>query len=247
MEAFAQTKQLSYGYLIKVGAYLCCCRQDFLVDSKCIIKTQKELFDWFDFESENPSSLLVHFKSIIQEFKINGNIDSGTKIKFIQLLKDLSSKNVRRLRNLPENLFVMKVIQIKFDLNLTSLKDFCDSLNAIDNCALKYIEYVNDCKIYLREENDLKLRNFLGEVDASIEARSVKELKIAEQSLRQLVQSLNYRLTKKIPTLEPISLQNMPLPKSPVHIMDEIEFEKKNMANNQDEFQDILKKFKLVC
>lgn len=151
---------------------------------------------------------MSYFKDIIDELRSNGQIDSGTKIQFLKLLQDLSQFNYSKLRYLPKppkRRFLMKVVHLKFDLKLSSFKDFCESLQKIDNCAIKYIEYINDSKIYIRDQHSLKIRHFLGEVDATIEASNPKDLQNSEIALKRLADSLNYRLLKKMPSASPLS------------------------------------------
>lgn len=161
-----------------------------------------------------------HFKPIIEEFKLNGRIDSGTKITFLALLKDLDSFNYSKLRQLtkyaeknnnynynnnnnsntktsknrPHNLFFTKLVRLKFDLKLCSAKEFCDLLNKIDNSAIKYIQLINKCKIVIRDTEHLTIKHFMGEIDATIESSNEKYLYRAELSLKRLADAVHYRL-----------------------------------------------------
>jgi hypothetical protein len=153
-----------------------------------------------------------HFKAIIDDLHSNGQVDSGTKIQILKLLKDLSTFNYSKLRRppkAPRRKFLMKLIHLKFDLKQCSFKEFSDNIQKIDNCAIKYIEHINDCKISIRDEKDLKIRNFLGELDITIESNNLKDLRNAEISLKRLADSFNYRLVKKLPLLSPNSNRTM--------------------------------------
>lgn len=202
---------------------------DIFYDSKTIISTQRALYKWFDeLISEEATKTpiaqqverLTHFKPIIDEFKQNGNVDSGTKITFMSLLKDLYSFNFSKLRRIVEkmknkkksstrNLFVTKVVRLKFDLNLCSLKEFYDLLNKIDHGAIKYIQLTNKCKIVLRSEEHFTVKNFMGHLEATLEARTEKNLYRAELALKRLADAVHYRLIKKIPSFE--SFLSIPL------------------------------------
>lgn len=165
---------------------------------------------------------LNFFKDIIDSLHNNGRVDSGTKIKFLKLLKDLTEFNYSKLRRPPmppRRIFLMKVIKLKFDLKLCSLKEFCTYLNNIDNCAIKYIEHINDCKIYIRDTDDLTIRHFLGEIDATIEGENHNDLSRVETALKRLADAVHYRLMKKMPTAstsmhgvrERLTLTNFPV------------------------------------
>ncbi len=181
------------------------------------------MYQWFDDslkDLEKPKiaiERLNYFKQIIEEFKINGNIDSGTKISFLSLLKDLDSFNYSKLRHLnnkqnnnnnktkSNNIFYSKLVKIKFDLKLCSAKEFSETINKIDNCAIKYIELTNKCTIIIRDPEHLNIRHFMGEIDATIEAKNEKYLYRAELSLKRLADAVHYRLTKQIPSCDTLT------------------------------------------
>lgn len=176
MEAFEQSKILSALFLRRVGCLICNCKKEMLYDSKTLIATQRSLYKWFDDSiadvNKPPLNLqrLIHFKPIIEEFRINGSIDSGTKITFIYLLKDLDAFDFSKLRKVTEktankkqlikknNVFFTKLVKLKFDLKLCSIKEFSELLSKIDNCAIKYIQLTNKCKITLRDIEHLTIR-----------------------------------------------------------------------------------------
>jgi hypothetical protein len=237
MLAFEKSKMLTTIQLSRLGCLICTCKSDLFYDSKTLIQTQRDLFKWFD-ESIQTSSLdqnnnqnqqqplkikssisierLLCFKSLIDDdLKHNGQVDSGTKITFLNLLKDLDSFDYSKLKhfiNLKSSsmtttttkttnyniyLFV-KIVSLKIDLKLCSTKEFVEMLNSLDNCALKYVELVNKCKIMPRRMEHLKLRNILmGELECTIEAKSEKALKRAELNLKRLADSIHYRLAKQ--------------------------------------------------
>jgi hypothetical protein len=152
---------------------------------------------------------LSHFKSIVGELKDNGRIDSGTKITFMSLLKDVSSLDFSKLRLLGDemknrkqvskrNIFLTKLVKLKFDLSLCSAKEFTERLNKIDNCAIKYIQITNNSKITLRDVAHLSLRHFMGQVEATVEAKTEKSLKQGEKSLKLLADAVHYRLVKEL-------------------------------------------------
>jgi hypothetical protein len=181
---------------------------EFFTDYKTIIKTQQFLFSWFEniFISDDQKLVykLQYFKSLIDDLHSNGSVDSGTKIQILKLIKETSRSNFTKLRRppkLPRRRFLVKYIHLKFDLKLCSFKVFCDNIQTIDSCALKYIEHVNDVKTYLRDKNDLKIRNFLGELDVTIEANTLKDLRNAEISIKRLAESYSYRLVKTVEQL----------------------------------------------
>ncbi len=128
----------------------------------------------------------------------------------MRLLKDLDSLNFSQLRQVftintkKENkpVFYSKLVRIKFDLKLCSAKEFCELITKIDNCALKYIELTNRCSIFVRDPSTLTIRHFMGEIDATIEARNEKLLFNAEQSLKRLADAVHYRLAKQIPSCD---------------------------------------------
>jgi len=201
----------------RVGLLLCTCRNEIYYYSKSIIYTQRSLYQWFDEtlrDTEKPQvaiERLAYFKPIVEDFKQNGNLDSGTKITFLSLLKELDSFNYSKLRlitiknNKPRaDVFYTKLVRLKFDLKLCSAKEFCDLINKIDNCAIKYIQLTNKCRIVIRDTQHLLIRHFMGEIDATIEATNEKYLLRAELSLKRLADAVNYRLAKGIPTCETI-------------------------------------------
>jgi hypothetical protein len=147
-----------------------CYSKEIYYDSKTIFSTQRSLYQWFDESIKDPISAerLVHFKSIIEEFKVNGRIDSGTKISFMSLLKDVDALNFSKLRRLADemknkkltskrNIFFSKLVKLKFDLSLCSAKEFTELLAKIDNCAIKYIQITNHCTITLRDVVNLNV------------------------------------------------------------------------------------------
>lgn len=212
MDAFDRSKFVSPIFMKRIGYFLCSCTTDNLFDSKSLIATQRNLFEWFN-ESLKDSTRdlatlerLNNFKQIIEELKVNGNVDSGTKIVFMTLLKDLDSLNFSRLHkklvNGRKGMFYTKLVRIKFDLKLCSAKEFCDLITQIDNCAIKYIQLINRCNIFIRDPDTLTIRHFMGEIDATIEAQNEKYLFRAEQSLKRLADAVHYRLAKQIPSCE---------------------------------------------
>lgn len=194
--------------------------QDIYYDSKTIIATQRSLYQWFYQSLENTqknqasAERLTWFKPIIDEIKDNGRVDSGTKITFLSLLRDLDQFNFSKLRQLNEqmknkkktskkrNLFFIRLVNLKFDLKLCSVKEFCELINKIDNCAIKYIQLTNKCKIVMRDIEHLTIKHFMGEVEATIEAKSEKILYRAELSLKRLADAVHYRLAKQIPSCD---------------------------------------------
>ena len=70
---------------------------------------------------------------------MNGKVDSGTKIAFMNLLKDLDSLNFSQLRHLGKHkenrgmpgMFYSKLVRVKFDLKLCSAKEFAELLTKI--------------------------------------------------------------------------------------------------------------------
>ena len=151
------------------------------------------------------------FKPIIDDLQTNGRVDSGTKIQILKLLKEISKFNYTKLRRppmLPRRRFLVKLIHLKFDLKLCSFKEFSENIQLIDNCALKYIEHINDVRTYIRDRYDLKIRNFLGELDVSIEANTLKDLRNAEVALKRLADSYNYRLSKSVEPVTPTRAKN---------------------------------------
>lgn len=168
------------------------------------------MYHWFEEALKDTNRAQVslerlnHFKPIVEEFKTNGKIDSGTKITFLNLLRDLDSFNFSKLRHFNKHtenkrkekvgLFYTKLVRIKFDLKLCSAKEFCDLINKIDNCAIKYIQVTNKCKILIRDTEHLLIKHFMGEIDATIEASNEKYLFRAELSLKRLADAVHYRL-----------------------------------------------------
>jgi hypothetical protein len=199
------------------------------------------MFDWFEenaAKATDTSTLaggLRHFKSIVEDLKQQGNVDSGTKIAFLSLLKDIVSLNYSKLRNLKGGsssepplmsstddsfrsnaggnkkckLFYAKLVRLKFDLKLCSVKEFIELLSKIDNCAIKYVQIINRCRITLRDVEHLGIRNFMGTLEATIESHFEKNLTRAELNLKRLADSVHYRLAKILPTSENSSLTNV--------------------------------------
>jgi len=89
MVAFEQSQIISPTLTRRVACYLCTCKSDFLFSSRSIIAIQHKMFTWFE---EEASNMLSHFKPIVDELKENGCVDSGTKIAFLNLLKDLDRR-----------------------------------------------------------------------------------------------------------------------------------------------------------
>ena len=167
------------------------------------------MFSWFENVFKGNDAKLVYklqyFKTLIDDLHLNGRVDSGTKIQILKLIKETSRSNFTKLRRPPKSprrRFLVKLIHLKFDLKLCSFKVFSDNIQTIDNCALKYIEHINDVKTFIRDQHDLKIRNFLGELDVTIEANTLKDLRSAETALKRLAESYNYRLAK---TAEPMT------------------------------------------
>lgn len=140
----------------------------------------------------------------------------------MKLIKDLDSHNYSKLRysklrysKLPNKkytstegykpMFYSKLVKIKFDLNLCSAKEFCELINKIDNCAIKYIEKINECRIVIRDVSTLSIRHFMGEIDATLEASNENHLYSAELSLKRLADAVHYRLAKQIPSCDTIT------------------------------------------
>jgi hypothetical protein len=132
----------------------------------------------------------------------------------MRLLKDLDSLNFSQLRHIAnitnsrketKPVFYSKLVRIKFDLKLCSAKEFCELITKIDNCAIKYIELTNKCRIFIRDPATLTIRHFMGEIDATIEARNEKFLFSAEQSLKRLADAVHYRLAKQIPSCDTVA------------------------------------------
>lgn len=150
------------------------------------------------------------FKSIVDELKSTGSIDSGTKITLLRLLKDTNELDFSKLRSicskksLRKNVFFVKLVRLKFDLKLCSIKEFVDLLNKIDNSAIKYIKLTTKSKITFRDMDHLTIRNFMGELEATIESKYEKNLKNSEFYLKRLADAVHYRLAQKIPSSESI-------------------------------------------
>jgi hypothetical protein len=221
IEAFDQSKMISAYFLRRVGCLICTCKKDIYYDSKTIISTQRALYQWFEDSLADPQrpqvavERLAHFKPIIDEFRQNGHIDSGTKITFLSLLRDLDSLNFSKLRRLSEqmsnkkkltkrNIFFVKLVKLKFDLKLCSVKEFAELISKIDNCAIKYIQLTNKCKIVMRDTDRLSLKNFMGTIEATVEAKNEKNLYKAELALKRLADAVHYRLAKQIPSCDTI-------------------------------------------
>lgn len=203
--SFQQSKTLSPLFLRRVGCLLCTCQKDFLYESKNIIETQRSLYKWFE-EKCQTNQNLTHFKSIVDTFRANGSIDSGTKITLLTLIKDIDELNFSKLRSVNsknsnrKNIFFAKLIRLKFDLKLCSAKEFVDLLNKIDNSAIRYIKLTTKTKITFRDMDHLTVRNFMGELEATLESRNEKNLKSAEFYLKRLADAVHYRLAKQIPS-----------------------------------------------
>lgn len=260
MDAFAKSNMLTSLFLSRVGCLVCTCRKgnqltqllvetysltqfiyiyvDLFYDSRTLISHQRSLFDWFqksleDKLNRSPIQIerLAHFREIVGELKDNGNVDSGTKITLLRLLRDLDAFNytkLRRLANLNDSsnlssyssssnhmgaynhphhqqqrpLFFIKLVILKFDLRYCSAKEFIELLKSLDNGALRYIEICNKCKITPRDVDHLTVRNFMGQVEVTIETSNEKLLRRAEQSLKRLADSIHYRLVKQMPSAE---------------------------------------------
>ena len=155
------------------------------------------------------ASNIEHFKQIVEELKVNGRVDSGTKITFMSLLRDLDSQKSSSLHRLVEsiknrkkttthNVFFVKLVKLKFDLTLCSAKEFTELMNTIDNCAIKYLEVTNKFRITLRNTEHLSLCHLMGHVEATLEAGTENILNRAELCLKRLADAVQYRLTKKM-------------------------------------------------
>lgn len=219
MEAFERSKMVSALFMKRIGYLLCTCKTDIYYDSKSIISTQRCLYRWYENSiidsSKDTCSIerLNYFRQIIEQLKISGNVDSGTKIAFMNLLRDLDEMNFSKLRylnkdnlkNCKKQMFFSKLVRIKFDLKLCSAKEFCELITKIDNCAIKYIQIINKCKIVIRDPKTLGIRHFMGEIDATIEAKSENYLYKSELSLKRLADAVHYRLAKQIPSCDTIT------------------------------------------
>lgn len=221
MEAFSKSKIVSVLFIKRIGYLLCTCYTEIYFDSQSIVATQRSLYKWFE-EAITDSSKEVaaieklgYFKTIVEDLKTNGAIDSGTKISFMELIRDLDRHNYSKLRYLPNKknssmegyrpMFYSKLVKIKFDLKLCSAKEFCELINKIDNCAIKYVEKMNECKIMIRDATTLSIRHFMGEIDTTIEASNENVLYSAELSLKRLADAVHYRLAKQIPSCDTIT------------------------------------------
>jgi len=209
MEAFERSQMISSLFMKRVGYLLCTCKTDSKFDSKSIISTQRSFYLWFEEilkdQTKEPLTIknLYNFKQIVDDLKEDGNIDSDTKIIFMNLFRDIYSLNFSKLRQSP--MFYSKIVRIKFDLKLCSAKEFCSLITKIDNCAIKYIQITNKCNIVIRDPNTLNLRHFMGEIDATIEAVNEKYLFQAELSIKRLADAVHYRLAKQIPSSDTIT------------------------------------------
>jgi hypothetical protein len=160
------------------------------------------MFTWFNEKSVN----LSHFKPVIDELKRNGRVDSGTKIAFLNLLKDLDSFDFYKLDHVEEScekrgktVFFTKMITLRFDLKLCSAREFLELMANIDNGAINFIMITNLCQITLRNANNLTIKNLMGEIEATIESEHERNLSGAEFYLRRLADIVNFRLAKKKP------------------------------------------------
>lgn len=203
LEAFEQSEMLSSFFLKRVGYLICTCKKDIYHDSKTLIAKLRSLYEWFDLASLCHQSKLIHFQTIINEFKSNGQIDSGTKITFMMLLSDLNALDFSKLRSLDppkkaqQPLFFTKLVKLQFDLKLCSVKQFTDLLLQIDNGAMNYIQVTNNCDIKMRDLAHLTLKHFMGETMATLEASSQANLAKGEKSLKQLADAVLFRLAKR--------------------------------------------------
>jgi hypothetical protein len=118
------------------------------------------MFTWFE---EDASNMLSHFKPIVDELKENGCVDSGTKIAFLNLLKDLDAGDEYKLEHLAEtcerrgkNMFYAKLVMLEFDLKLCSAREFMRLLMTIDQGAFNFIQITNLSRIVLRDEKRLE-------------------------------------------------------------------------------------------
>ena len=207
LDAFERSKMLSSLFMKRVGRLVCTCKTDMYYDSSTIIATQRGLYQWFASSSSSSSatsgssSRLAAFRSFVDELRENGRVDSGTKITFMLLLRDLDLYDYSKLRALcyvdannqhyqrhnqvaadtaatrtrythtHPHMFFVKLVRLKFDLNLCSAKEFQHLVCNIDNQAIRYIEIVNKCKISVRQPDHFRLVNFMGELETTIEVR----------------------------------------------------------------------------
>lgn len=100
-----------------------------------------------------------HFKPMVDELKENGRVDSGTKIAFLNLLKDLDVGDAFKLEHIAETcrrrdktMFYARLVVLEFDLKLCSAREFLRLLATVDHGALTFIEMTNLCRITLRDE-----------------------------------------------------------------------------------------------
>jgi hypothetical protein len=115
-----------------------------------------------------------------------------------------SNYNAAAAAKWSKSLFFVKLVILKFDLKFCSAKEFVELLGKLDNGAIKYIELTHKCRITLRDLDRLSVRNFMGEIEATIESRSDKALVRAELSLKRLADSIHYRLAKQIPSSDSV-------------------------------------------
>lgn len=200
MVAFEQSQIISPTLTRRVACYLCTCKSDFLFSSRSIIAIQHKMFTWFE---EEASNMLSHFKPIVDELKENGCVDSGTKIAFLNLLKDLDAGDEYKLEHLAEtcerrgkNMFYAKLVMLEFDLKLCSAREFMRLLMTIDQGAFNFIQITNLSRIVLRDEKRLTVRNLMGQIEATIESEHERNLNGSEFFLRRLAELVNSRLTK---------------------------------------------------
>jgi hypothetical protein len=111
-------------------------------------------------------------------------------------MPNTSNKSTGGHHHLNKNYFFTKIVRLKFDLKMCSVKEFTELLKNIDNCAIKYIQKTNKCRIMIREVDHLSLANFMGEITATLESASQNNLIKTEKSLKQLADAVHYRLAK---------------------------------------------------
>ncbi|CAF0881751.1 unnamed protein product [Brachionus calyciflorus] len=244
--SFQQSKVLSSLFIRRIGCLLCTCQKDLLYESKNLIETQRSLFKWFE-ESSITTQHLSHFKPIIETLKTTGSIDSGTKITLLTLLKEMGEMNFSKLRSIGsknsyrKNVFYTKLVRLKFDLKLCSVKEFVELLNKIDNNAIKYIKLTTKSKITFRDMDHLTVRNFMGELEATLESRYEKNLKSSEFYLKRLADAVHYRLARKIPSTDSVSLSSSKilLQSPPESSFSEASDSSLNVSNNSEISADI--------
>lgn len=115
-------------------------------------------------------------------------------MNFSKLRSICSKKSLRK------NVFFVKLVRLKFDLKLCSIKEFIDLLNKIDNSAIRYIKLTTKSKITFRNMDHLTIRNFMGELEVTLESKYEKNLKNSEFYLKRLADAVHYRLAQKIPS-----------------------------------------------